>query len=119
MIAMIQTSIVVQILLVLFSTAVVGLLVRRGLKALSRYEAAPEWVRTLSEAFYTPSSWLIWVYGIIFAVELVSVEGKIVISGDIFRVGRNIFFIAGAIWVFMTWKNGFVKILQRRVRGRK
>jgi len=119
MLAMLQTSIVVQILLVLFTTVVVGLLVRRGLRALSNYEQAPEWVRTLSQAFYAPSSWLIWVYGLIIAVELVSVEGQIVISGDIFSRGRNVFFVSGALWVFMTWKNGFIKILQRRVQGRK
>lgn len=118
MLAHIQSSIVVQILLVLLSTAVVGLFVRRGLSKLSQYKNAPEWLRTLSSAFYQPSSWLIWVYGIIVAIELVSVEGNIVISGDVFQSARNIFFVGGALWVFMTWKNGFVKILKKRVQGK-
>lgn len=108
----------VQLGLILVFTAIVGVVVRKILGHLVKMESLPEWVRSLCDAFYVPSSWLIWGYGILLLVQLLAASTDLMIPTVALVKARNLFFILFFTWILLRWKSGFQELLSNRVSSR-
>jgi MscS family membrane protein len=102
----------IQIGLVLILTAILGIVGRKILGKLSRIVALPEWVRTLCDSFYTPSTWLVWGYGILVIVESFADSTHWVISPDLIAKSRSLFFVLFSSWIILRWKARYQEVLK-------
>lgn len=108
----------IQIGLILIFTAIIGVVVRKILGQLIGMKSLPEWVRSLCDAFYLPSAWLVWGYGILLLVQSLAVSTELVIPAIALRKARNLFFILFSTWILLRWKSRFQRLLTKRVSTR-
>ena len=111
-------SLVIQISLILTATALLGFVARRFLDRLGNHHATPDWLKTFSETLYTPSAWLIWVYGTLIAIEILINGANITFPIYILSKFRNLFFVIVTTWVLLKWKNKYEKILKTKLSNR-
>lgn len=108
------TAFWVQIFLLLFLTATLGVVARRVIEKVRDLESIPEWVRMLCDSFHTPSAWLIWGYGAIFTIESITEVTQFFDMAGILSKGRNVLFVSFAAWILLSWKGKYEKVLYRR-----
>ena len=108
----------VQLGLILFFTAVLGLVARKILGHLVRMKSLPEWLRTLCDSFYVPSAWLIWGYGVLLLIQAMAECTDLIIPTQYIAKMRNLFFVLFSTWILLRWKSRFQKTIVQRVSSR-
>ncbi|ADI39256.1 mechanosensitive ion channel family protein [Waddlia chondrophila] len=109
----------VQLGLILSLTAIMGIVVRKVLGHLVGMESLPEWLRTLCDSFYLPSSWLVWGYGILLLIQAMVGSTDLLIPASFIAKIRQLFFLLFTAWIALRWKSRFQKKLVNRVSSRK
>lgn len=105
-----------QAAFILVLAALLGFVARRILHKIRDMKSMPESGRILCDTFYIPSTWLIWGYGALLALEVIVGQINMFISEDAIAQTRNIFFVFFTTWILLRWKTRYEKVLKRRVK---
>lgn len=82
---------------------------------LQRLESAihiPEWIKLLNKAWRGSISWLIGIYGLLLAIEIIG-------STEMLMQIRSIYAVLGGTWLLICWKREFEQMLIRRTAGKR
>lgn len=105
-----------QILLALGVTTLLGLLTRRTLGKLENHDLSPDWLKSLCKTSYIPVAWLIWGYGLLLSVKIVSHHTEMHIPTDIVMTIGSIFFVLTITWILFNWKNSYETLLKKKLK---
>jgi MscS family membrane protein len=115
----IDSSILLQLASIFIFTIILGLCARYGTGRLRHIQALPEWVKSLANAFYGPSAWLVWGYGLLYGLEVFAAAQEGFIKTALLSQLRRTLLVIIISSVIFTWKNSFQKILKKKAVRKK
>jgi len=108
-----------EVIFILIFTAVLSFAARCFLGYVTKKHGDTDWISALSNSLYFPIAWVIWGYGILFAVEILAPPEDFIITDERALQARRVFLILGMAWILMRSKKEIEGVLVKRLESKR